>query len=77
MKVFNIILGILIFFTVVNNLIIILTGQIFYLKNPIIEKIEPNIVATTIKPADYRWDEEGNLADIISQKYKPPKMESG
>lgn len=46
-------------------------------KYPIIEKIDSNIVSATIKPFDYRWNEEGNLTDVIRKKYKPPKIEPG
>lgn len=46
-------------------------------KYPIIEKIDSSIVAATVKPSDYRWNEEGNLVDVIRKKYKPPKTEPG
>lgn len=42
-------------------------------KYPIIENIDSNIVAAAVKPADYRWNDEGNLIDIIRKKYKPPE----
>lgn len=42
-------------------------------KYPIVENIDSNIVTATVKPADYRWNEEGNLIDIIRKKYKPPE----
>jgi hypothetical protein len=46
-------------------------------KYPILGKIDSSIVAATVKPSDYRWNEEGNLADVMRQKYKPPKIEPG
>jgi len=46
-------------------------------KYPIIEKIDSNIVVATVKPSDYRWNEEGNLVDVIRKRYKPPKIEPG
>ncbi len=44
-------------------------------KYPIIEKVDSNIVVATVKPSDYRWNEEGNLVDVIRKKYKPPKID--
>ena len=46
-------------------------------KYPILVKIDSNIVAATVKPSDYRWNEEGNLVDVISRKYKLTKIDSG
>ena len=44
-------------------------------KHPIIEKIDSNIVTATVKPSDYRWNEEGNLVDVITRKYKLTKID--
>ena len=34
-------------------------------KYPILGKIDSSIVAATVKPSDYGWNEEGNLVDVM------------
>ena len=46
-------------------------------KYPIIENVDSNFVAATVKPYDYKWNAKGNLVDVIRKKYKPPKIEPG
>ncbi|WKZ69881.1 MAG: hypothetical protein QY331_01270 [Melioribacteraceae bacterium] len=44
-------------------------------KYPIAEKIDSTNLKAAVKPYGYRWNEEGNLADIPRKKYKPLKID--
>lgn len=41
-------------------------------KYPLIEKVDSNFVLAAVKPENYEWNQNGNLADVIRNKYKPP-----
>lgn len=78
MKVYIIIFGIIIlFWSCSQSYNYSDRPNISHKKYPIIEKIDSNVVAATVKPSDYRWNEEGNLVDVIRKKYKGPKIEPG
>ena len=78
MKVFNIIFGVItIFYGCSQSYNYSNRPNVPPPKYPNIEKIDSNIVAATVKPSDYKWNEEGNLVDVMRQKYKPPKIEPG
>ncbi len=44
-------------------------------KYPIIEKIDSSVVAATVKPTDYKWNEKENLVDLLREKYKSPEID--
>lgn len=44
-------------------------------KYPVVKIIDSSIVAATVKPFDYKWNEDGNLIDIIRKKYEPHRVD--
>ena len=43
----------------------------------IVEEVDSNNIAATVKPYDYKWNVGDNLVDLIRKKYEPPKSEPG
>ena len=41
----------------------------------LVGKIDSTNVIASVKPSDYRWNEDDNLIDVIRKKYKVPKID--